>query len=157
MDPDVKRRKVLFLLLSKKREAKRSGSERKWWVRPIYLNRQDQGAQQNLINEMRLQDTESFFNFFRMTPQKFDELLSVVGPRITMKATSFRNPISAQERKISYYHKLTIINNEWEFPNCIGAVDGKHIVMQAPNSSGSAFFNYKGSFSIVLLAACDGK
>ncbi|KFM79081.1 hypothetical protein X975_05721, partial [Stegodyphus mimosarum] len=48
----------------------------------------------------------------------------------------------------------TIINNEWEFPNCIGAVDGKHIVMQAPNSSGSAFF--KGSF-IVLLAACDGK
>ncbi|KFM83322.1 hypothetical protein X975_14895, partial [Stegodyphus mimosarum] len=24
----------------------------------------------------------------------------------------------------------TVINNEWEFTNCIGAVDGKHIVMQ---------------------------
>ncbi|XP_035230096.1 protein ANTAGONIST OF LIKE HETEROCHROMATIN PROTEIN 1-like [Stegodyphus dumicola] len=131
---------------------------------------------------MRLQDTESFFNFFRVTPQKFDELLSVVGSRITMKATSFRNPISAQERlaititflasgdsmtSISYLFRVgkptvskivrqvcdaiwvdlspvvlkppttekwrkiaTIINNEWEFPNCIGAVDGKHIVMQ---------------------------
>ena len=37
----------------------------------------------------------------------------------------------------------------------MGAIDGKHIVMQAPAQSGSTFYNYKWTHSIVLLAVCD--
>ncbi|XP_066453435.1 uncharacterized protein [Eleutherodactylus coqui] len=42
-----------------------------------------------------------------------------------------------------------------KFPNCIGAVDGKHVRVLQPAHSGSKFFNYKKFFSIVLMAVAD--
>lgn len=44
---------------------------------------------------------------------------------------------------------------KWNFPQCCGAIDGKHCVIQCPAGSGSTYFNYKKSFSLVLLAVCD--
>lgn len=43
----------------------------------------------------------------------------------------------------------------WNFPHCAGAMDGKHVLLQAPFNSESTFYNYKKSFSIVLLALVD--
>ena len=45
----------------------------------------------------------------------------------------------------------------WNFPHCLGAMDGKHVVLQAPVCSGSNFYNYKSTFSIVLFALVDAK
>jgi DDE superfamily endonuclease len=43
----------------------------------------------------------------------------------------------------------------WQFPNCIGAVDGKLVRIQRPIRCGGSFYNYKKTFSINLMAVVD--
>lgn len=43
----------------------------------------------------------------------------------------------------------------WNFPHCVGAMDGKHVVIESPILSGTEFYNYKGTFSLVLFAVVD--
>ncbi|XP_050295107.1 uncharacterized protein LOC126735198 [Anthonomus grandis grandis] len=55
--------------------------------------------------------------------------------------------------------KLIVIAEDFyirsNFPNCLGAVYGKHIRLMAPQHSGSQYFNYKKFFSVVLMAIAD--
>ena len=121
-----------------------------------------------------------------MSPQKFTELYNLVAPDITKKSTNMREAISAKQRlavgriifetcqaiwnRLYEAGGMTTPNTEeqwvqiadefeyhWNFPNCLGAIDGKHINMLASPNAGSAYYNYKGRHSIVLMAVCDAK
>ena len=53
------------------------------------------------------------------------------------------------------WKKIEGFKIHWHFPNCIGALDGKHIIIKSPAKSGSLFFNYKSHFSTNLMALVD--
>lgn len=68
-----------------------------------------------------------------------------------MKDKYLKTPSSAAE----WLQISTSFEEMWQFPHCLGAIDGKHCAIQAPPNSGSQYFNYKKHFSIVLMAISD--
>ncbi|XP_046622671.1 protein ALP1-like [Neodiprion virginianus] len=80
-----------------------------------------------------------------------DETLRAIVEVLDSKVWNF--PSSLEEWQV-IAHKFDTL---WNFPHCIGALDGKHINFRPPRSDGSIYRNYKGKDSIVLLGLVDAE
>lgn len=89
---------------------------------------------------------------FRVSPQAVSKIISETCEAIwsCLNETFLKKPTEEDWRDIANDFEI-----KWDFPHCIGAVDGKHIVIQAPPNSGSAYFNYKNTHSVILMAVVD--
>lgn len=61
-------------------------------------------------------------------------------------------PKPNKERWINIAEKFY---QEANFPNCVGAIDGKHIRIICPPNAGSQYYNYKKYHSLILLGVVD--
>lgn len=68
-------------------------------------------------------------------------------------AVSFQTPSSEQD----WLDVADQFFQSYQVPHCLGAVDGKHISIQPPAHSGNTFRNYRGRFSVLLMAAVDAQ
>ena len=46
-------------------------------------------------------------------------------------------------------------DTKWNFLHYIGAINRKYMLIYAPAISGSTLYNYRGTFSVVLIAVAD--
>lgn len=58
-----------------------------------------------------------------------------------------------QPTKVDWEKAAKGFDHLWDFPNCIGALDGKHIRMRCPPNGGSMYINYKGIGKMIQFSS----
>lgn len=82
---------------------------------------------------------------YAMIPEVCQAIIRVLQPRYAQLPTGTDWQVISEE-----------FSTHWNLPNCIGALDGKHVRIKRPAKSGSLCFNYKSFFSTVLMGLADG-
>jgi hypothetical protein len=79
--------------------------------------------------------------------------LSIIIPKVcNVLATQCSEYIKCPNTEEQWQEIAAHFFQRWQLPNCIGAIDGKHVRIVNPARSGSDYYNYKGFYSIVLMA-----
>ena len=99
-------------------------------------------------------DSQQSLSFsFRIGKATVSEINSETCDAIyTVLKDTYLSPPQSKEEWLGISSKFEEL---WDMPHVIGCFDGKHIRIECPKLSGTLYHNYKGFFSIVLLAICD--
>uniref|UniRef100_A0A671Q543 DDE Tnp4 domain-containing protein n=1 Tax=Sinocyclocheilus anshuiensis TaxID=1608454 RepID=A0A671Q543_9TELE len=68
-----------------------------YWVHPLNQRRRQQGHFHHLVAELRLH-SQHHHQYFRMSVEQMDELLSLIGPELTRQSTNYRAAIEPKQR-----------------------------------------------------------
>lgn len=111
-------------------------------------------AEQRLVATLRFLATGRSLEDLKFSTAISPQALGVLIPETchaiiqVLKGKYFRFPTSSEDWQIisSQFEEM------WNFPNCGGAIDGRHVRINPPHHSGSLYYNYKGFFSIIIIA-----
>ncbi|KAG0728244.1 hypothetical protein GWK47_032887 [Chionoecetes opilio] len=78
-------------------------------------------------------------------PEVCDALFAV------LRGTYLKLPTTSAE----WQEVASGFSNVWQFPNCIGALDGKRFLVIKPDNTGAEYFDYKSHHSVIMLALVD--
>ncbi|KAK4885921.1 hypothetical protein RN001_002192 [Aquatica leii] len=115
-----------------------------------YITKQDTVMRESVPARSKLEVTLRFlatgesFRSLMYATQIHESTVSRFIPEVC-KAIMPNSPEEWEQIAMEFYRL-------WQFPHCIGALDGRHITFNAPISDGAYYHNYKGTNSIVLLA-----
>ncbi|KAF0749182.1 protein ANTAGONIST OF LIKE HETEROCHROMATIN PROTEIN 1-like [Aphis craccivora] len=85
-----------------------------------------------------------------------DRTVSKIVNEVALAVWDTMRPLYLPQPTIEMWKSVALeFEQQWQFPHCIGALDGKHVVIKKPPKSGTSFFNYKQTFSLVLMALVD--
>lgn len=85
-----------------------------------------------------------------------DRTVSNIVQEVAIAIWNKMQPIYLPEPTTDIWQSIASrFEQRWQFPHCVGAVDGKHVVIKKPGKNGSTYFNYKHTFSIILMAVVD--
>ncbi|XP_061717545.1 uncharacterized protein LOC133525267 [Cydia pomonella] len=109
--------------------------------------------QRRLAITLRFIATGDLYGSLSYTFKVSKQIISKIIPEVCQELINvLKDYVKVPQTEQEWKKKARQFELLWNFPHCIGSIDGKHIVIEAPFNSGSDYFNYKEQFSIILLA-----
>nr|CAI5839354.1 unnamed protein product [Callosobruchus analis] len=128
-----------------------------------HIQRQDTNYHDSISPRMRLAITLRFLatgDSYKSLMYLFQvsySTISLIVPEVCEAISSvLKDYIKVPKDALEWKDVARNFEIKWNFPHCIGAIDGKHVQIICPANTGTEYFNYKKTFSIVLMAIVDG-
>ncbi|XP_066026359.1 putative nuclease HARBI1 [Pocillopora verrucosa] len=80
-----------------------------------------------------------------------------VNEAMKLLVSSKMHIISKIQRGIDFKRIINGFQRKWNFPQCLGAIDGTHIPIKAPLVHHADFYNRKCFHSVILQGVCDSQ
>lgn len=110
----------------------------------------------NIIIYFRYLSTGDTFRTIAFSYRLAERTVSNIVVEVCKAIWTKLQPLYMPTPTVEIWTKIAIdFENKWQYYNCVGSIDGKHITIRKPSHSGSSYFNYKQYFSIVLMATVD--
>ncbi|KAL4135271.1 hypothetical protein QTP88_006891 [Uroleucon formosanum] len=140
---------------------KKKKTKRRWWTLSLIKVEKGKYNASNMLEDLNCEPSGKFINFYRMSAEDFEHLLNKVDRlAVTLRFLATGDSFTSLSYLFKFSNQIisNIVHEVLEFSKLyFGAIDGKHIVIQSPMNSGSEYinYNYKGTFSVVLMALVD--
>nr|CAI5839359.1 unnamed protein product [Callosobruchus analis] len=129
-----------------------------------HIQRQDTNYHDSISPRMRLAITLRFLatgDSYKSLMYLFQvsySTISLIVPEVCEAISSvLKDYIKFPSSTEKWKEVADMFEDRWNFPHCLGAIDGKHIDIVPPSENGSYYYNYKKKHSMVLMAIVDAK